>query len=328
LDLDELIAVVGMHRSGTSMAAHLAHELGVTALGARTSLVRADRFNSRGYWESADLVMANTYLCNFLGCDWRHPVVPPEGWHLSRRLDPLRERLRRLLAETPAGRRSIKDPRMAMTLPFWQTLAPNNATLLCLRSPASVAHSLDRREHMAKRWALGLWTMHTALAVHYARAARCLFLVYEDLLADPGPQAERVAAFVGVDTARARTAAAAVVSPDLSHSEAVLDDGARLEEAGAEGQAAARLWRAALVARAAAWDDEAVAALVRVAEDELASPALAPPAPAYRRRHRLRFLVKTMRLAVTATGRPGQPVVLPSGRTLGPLRRIERPQEY
>ena len=139
LGLDELIAVVGMHRSGTSLAAHVVHELGVTALGAHTSMVPSDAFNPRGYWESADLVMVNTYLCNFLGCDWRHPALAREGWHRSRRLGPLRRRLERLLAQTPPGRRSLKDPRLTMTLPFWQSLVAQSATVLCLRSPASVA---------------------------------------------------------------------------------------------------------------------------------------------------------------------------------------------
>lgn len=325
--MDELIAVVGMHRSGTSLTAHLVHELGVSALGSRASLVVADEFNSRGYWESADMVMVNTYLCNFLGCDWRHPVVPPEGWHLSHRLDRLRSRLRRLFAATPSGARSIKDPRMTLTLPFWQTLVPKTAVLVCLRSPPSVAHSLNRRERMAADWALGLWAVNTALAVHNARALRHLFVVYEDLLADPAGEATRLADFVGADVSRAEEAARRVVSPDLSHSKAVLDDGTACREAGPEGEAAARLWQAALAARAAAWNVDAVTALQQAAEAELRRPALAPPPIAYQRRHRMRFLVKSLRLAASIGGE-AHPVVLPSGRTLGPLRRIDRPEDY
>jgi hypothetical protein len=326
--MDELMAVVGMHRSGTSLAAHLVHELGVTALGARSSLIVADEFNSRGYWESADLIMVNTYLCNFLGCDWRHPVVPPDGWHRSPRLGPLRRRLGRLVAKTPPGRRSLKDPRMTVTLPFWQTLVPLTATLLCLRSPASVAYSLDRRERMDKRWALGLWTVHTALAIHNSRERRRLFVVYEDLLADPVPEAQRIAVFVGVGTRHAAAAAAAVVSPDLSHSEVVLDDSSSLAGYGREGAGAARLWQAALAARAGGWRQGPVADLEAAADAALAAPALRPPAAAYQRRHRARFLIKTLRMVAADPTLAGPVVVLPSGRTMGPIQRIERPEDY
>lgn len=328
LRLDELIAIVGMHRSGTSLTAHLVHELGVSALGVRTGLVRADAFNSRGYWESADLISVNTYLCNYLGCDWRHPLVPPDGWERSPQLAPLRHRLERLIATQPAPRRSLKDPRMTVTLPFWQSLVEHTATLVCLRSPLAVARSLERREGMQPHWAVGLWTLHTALAVHHAKAGRRLFVVYEDLLADGSSEAERVARFVGVAARRAGAAVGAVVAPQLSHSGAVLDRQDALGDLGPAGERAAHLWRAALDARAAEWRSGAVAALDAAADDVLASPPVPAPSGAFRRRHRARFLIKSLRMLAASVKAPANSLVLPGNRAFGHTRRIVRPDEF
>lgn len=328
LRLDELIAIVGMHRSGTSLTAHLVHELGVTALGVRTGLVRADAFNSRGYWESADLISVNTYLCNYLGCDWRHPLVPPNGWERSPQLVPLRRRLERLIATQPAARRSLKDPRMTVTLPFWQSLVPHTATVVCLRSPLAVARSLERREGMQPHWAVGLWALHTALAVRHAKAGRRLFVAYEDLLADGGGEAERIARFVGVAARRAEAAAGAVVAPQLSHSGAALDREDALGNLGRAGERAARLWRAALDARAADWRPAAVAALDAAADGVLAAPPVPTPSGAFRRRHRARFLVKSLRMLAASVNAPPDSLILPGNRAFGHTRRVVRPEEF
>ncbi len=325
--MDELVAIVGMHRSGTSLTAQLVHRLGVTALGAR-SMVRADEFNARGYWESADLISVNTYLCNFLGCDWRHPLVPPLGWHVSPQLLPVRRRLSRLIEGQPARRRSLKDPRMTVTLPFWQSLARRSATILCLRSPVAVAHSLERREGMDLRWAVGLWALHTALAIRHAQAGRRLYVVYEDLLAAPQAQAERVARFVGAGARRAAHAAD-VVAPQLSHSDGALGrDCAALAVLGRDGEAATALWRAVLDGRAAGWRPAAAAMLEDAADAVLARPPLKPPSAAYRRRHHTRFLIKSLRMVTAGAAAPPQSVVLPGNRAFGRTRRIDRPAEY
>ena len=61
----------------------------------------------------------------------------------------------RLLIEgfDSAGVWGWKDPRNSLTLPFWQDLLPGLKTLIMVRNPLEVAHSMKR----AKRNFLFVW---------------------------------------------------------------------------------------------------------------------------------------------------------------------------
>src|ERR1043166_4943047 len=61
------ILILGMHRSGTSAGAGVAHALG--AAGPR-SLMAPDEFNPRGYFESSVLSVAFDEMLASLGSSW------------------------------------------------------------------------------------------------------------------------------------------------------------------------------------------------------------------------------------------------------------------
>jgi hypothetical protein len=63
------VAVLGMHRSGTSAAARVVNLLGVPLL-ASDDLLPADGVNPRGYWESERLLRANDELLEAAGGSW------------------------------------------------------------------------------------------------------------------------------------------------------------------------------------------------------------------------------------------------------------------
>ena len=53
----EIIIVLGMHRSGTSLIAGVLHEMGVN-MG--SNLMKADEYNPKGYFEDIEIYKFNS----------------------------------------------------------------------------------------------------------------------------------------------------------------------------------------------------------------------------------------------------------------------------
>ena len=198
----ELVAVVGMHRSGTSMVAQLVHELGIPVVGDEKFLARGNVHNEEGYWETPELVTMNDRILAFLGGDWRHVPPMPAGWEKSPWLGPYRTHARRLVSAIPGERRTWKDPRLTLTLPFWQQVIPAARYAVCVRNPLDVQQSLERRDKMGVEEAVQLWALYTALAVSYTAGAPRLLLSYGDFFTEGRHPVWDLAAFLGVEPPR------------------------------------------------------------------------------------------------------------------------------
>ncbi len=75
----ELAVVVGMHRSGTSLCAHMLSLMGIEMSDA----IAADGSNARGHWEQPALVALHDEILRLFGRDWydeRHGFALPAGW--------------------------------------------------------------------------------------------------------------------------------------------------------------------------------------------------------------------------------------------------------
>jgi hypothetical protein len=113
------VAVVGMHRSGTSMVAKLLQQAGLH-LGDETDLMPAADENPEGFYEHLEFVRLNDEVLNAAGAGWDCPPAAGFDWD-DEALDPFRVRAQRLaapLAERPPW--GWKDPRTSLTLPFWR----------------------------------------------------------------------------------------------------------------------------------------------------------------------------------------------------------------
>lgn len=144
----ELLAVLGMHRSGTSLVAGVLHELG-WHVGPAEDLMPPKPDNPRGFYEHLPAVRINDRLLHRAGGSWRAPPALPPGWERSRSLDDLRDEARDVVANLFAGghtRVLMKDPRLSLTLPFWQTVVPIPRVVMVLREPGPVVRSLISRE--------------------------------------------------------------------------------------------------------------------------------------------------------------------------------------
>jgi hypothetical protein len=97
--------------------------------------------NSDGYWENLMFVRLNERLLHASGGTWFAPPV------ILRPTPEITSDAKALLA-TFDGREpwGWKDPRNAVTLPFWTSLLPTLKVVVCVRHPAETVSSLAASE--------------------------------------------------------------------------------------------------------------------------------------------------------------------------------------
>jgi hypothetical protein len=128
-----LVAVLGMHRSGTSAMAGTIQQYGFE-LG---PVSEANRFNPRGNRELRGLVKLHDRILDRSGGSWWWPpevCSPTEGDRRQRD---------EVLASIPGQRIAVKDPRMLLVLDLWRDLEP--LWIGVIRNPVAVRLSLERR---------------------------------------------------------------------------------------------------------------------------------------------------------------------------------------
>ncbi len=179
--------------------------LGVAVGPEQDLLPPADADNPRGYWEPRWMIELNDEILRRLGTVWQQPFPLGPGWERRPELDDLRERARSLLEEKfgSAGLWGCKDPRLMLTLPFWRELIPNMRYVMCLRNPADVISSFQRRPEpnlTIEQWG-DLWLEFNARALQETRGEPRLLLFYEDLFSCGREQLARIASFLEIEPA-------------------------------------------------------------------------------------------------------------------------------
>jgi hypothetical protein len=131
-----VICVAGMPRSGTSLVTQLLHRCGFD-LGPPEQLMPASINNTDGFWENMRFVDVNERLLAANGGTWFAPPV-------TLRATPETTNDAKSIVAQFEGREpwAWKDPRNAVTLPFWKPLLPSMKVLVCVRHPAETASSL------------------------------------------------------------------------------------------------------------------------------------------------------------------------------------------
>ncbi len=182
------VAIVGMHRSGTSATAGLLVGLGLAGPKVE-DLVPANEGNERGHWESETVHMCNVKVLAALGGDTYAPPPPPpaSGWENDTSFDPMRLEAARWFESTSDGRPLVlKDPRLCITLPLWKTALPDPLpTLFVLRDPLEVARSLQARDKLPMVLGLALWDRYIRCAALSLEGSPTLVVDYAAMLEDP-----------------------------------------------------------------------------------------------------------------------------------------------
>ena len=198
----ELVLVVGVGRSGTSLMAGLLGQLG---LHIPQPEVKADETNPRGFGEPSWVVDFHTELLERRSVSVND--ARPYALELTGREAPAaEERLRRWLEEQfdIADALVVKDPRTIWFLPLWlraaEELGASTSFLTMLRHPAEIVTSA-RKYYSAGLSASARACAWVNLVLHTEDAtrgsSRC-FVRYEDALADWETEVRRVGTQLGL----------------------------------------------------------------------------------------------------------------------------------
>jgi hypothetical protein len=222
------MCLIGMHRSGTSLAARMLSLLGVS-LGSPEGLLPPGPDNPAGYWENKSIQEFDDELFAALGGAWDQPPVLAPGWQDDPALAPHRDRARQILdtdftldGTTAADARWIgfKDPRVSLLLPFWRTVLDIETTIVVVRDPREVAGSLATRNDIGPAQAATLW-MRYLFAATSADPGH-LLLTHRQLFDDLDATVTQMTAHLGLPEPDpdVRAAIAAHVDPELRHHQA------------------------------------------------------------------------------------------------------------
>jgi GT2 family glycosyltransferase/glycosyltransferase involved in cell wall biosynthesis len=166
--------------------------------------------NPDGFWEHLGFVAVNDELLNALGGAWDLPPKINEDFS-DPRLDPVRMKARLLIERfNSAGLWGWKDPRNSLTLPFWQTLLPGMKTLIMVRNPLEVAHSMKERNGTSYSFGLRLWEIYNRRVIETTSERNRLITNYDLFFEDPETELQRITNFIGLSDTETRKAAALV----------------------------------------------------------------------------------------------------------------------
>ncbi|NOX38923.1 MAG: tetratricopeptide repeat protein [Calditrichaeota bacterium] len=188
-----------MHRSGTSVLAHMLNVMGLF-LGEEDELLPPAKDNPEGFWENINFIAINDAILNLLNGSWDNPpefAIRPEQDKEQWVLISLQAK------EVIAKYQNLflwgwKDPRNCITFPFWKALIPNLKTIIIFRNPIDVAASLQKRDGFSLEKSLDLWFRYnSALVKNVSNSA--IWIPYEALLLRPEVVLERLLGWLNWD---------------------------------------------------------------------------------------------------------------------------------
>ncbi len=150
---NQMIAVTGMHRSGTSCIAGLLLRCGFS-LGTKHPVINTPcPENSKGHAENAYAVKLNEMVLTDAGGSW---MQPPDHGRIKDAAHRYADQFR-VFSDTFDGD-IFKDPRTSLTISSWTEQCPElRAIVYIFRNPLAVARSLNRRNGLPLAHGLALW---------------------------------------------------------------------------------------------------------------------------------------------------------------------------
>ncbi len=191
------------------MLTRLLHACGLY-LGPKSALMPPQADNPEGFWEHLGFVAVNDELLNQLGGAWDLPPNAQENFS-DPRLDPLRMKARLLIEGfDSASAWGWKDPRNSLTLPFWQDVLPGLKTIVMVRNPLEVAHSMRERNGTSYSLGLRLWEIYNRRLIETANEKQRVVTHYDLFLNDAETELRRIVEFIGLPDAKMQKAAVLV----------------------------------------------------------------------------------------------------------------------
>jgi hypothetical protein len=196
-----LIVVLGMHRGGTSAITRAMETMGAEFGGNLGPPVAG--VNDKGFFEDLDVHRINVEILRAVGAKWDTLSPIDLGKIAPAALDAFRARAAPILREKCDGKIfALKDPRISRLLPFWiplfDELGIRVAYVIAVRSPTSVARSLQRRDGFRLEKSYLLWLAHMVPALRATSKRLRVLIDYDMLLDAPSAELARVSQYLGL----------------------------------------------------------------------------------------------------------------------------------
>lgn len=212
-----------MHRSGTSALGGALSALGVH-FGGDGALYQGDKWNELGYYEYKKIVQLNDELLRSVGSAWDAPP-DADGYRAFAQANHfLAPRARQILQDlqqpcgNPSSAWGFKDPRTALTWNFWQPLLEEPRILLCLRSPAEVAASLNKRNSVSTQFAMRLCSQYFDVLLYCIQGRQVKAVHYVNLVENSRETLRSIAEWLSLPCSEAQYAGACSrIKAELAH---------------------------------------------------------------------------------------------------------------
>lgn len=172
--------ILGMHRSGTSLAASIFHAIGIS-MGSR--LLKADELNPYGYFEDLDFLELNKSILLDAKGTWFNP---PNAIDLQTSGKKFRGEIQTILTDKrrKAGRNhwGWKDPRTCLTIRSYIPEIQQTKLVVVVRNPSDIKKSLEKAHGDIADWdrLIDRYYREIESFVQSSRS-QCLVLSFEEL---------------------------------------------------------------------------------------------------------------------------------------------------
>ncbi|WP_241833905.1 glycosyltransferase [Salinivibrio sp. MA440] len=232
---EQVVVVLGMHRSGTSALAKALQTLGVSL---SENLMGAGPHNPKGHWEDLDIVDINDRLLRYYQSAWFTPEpvhIDLDDAYVARLVEEAAQILKaRIRVHGTVG---FKDPRTSRLLPFWLRVfeqANINARFVyALRNPLDIARSVKARDEFSFSHSYILWLHHMLPNLQLLEDQDVYWVPFNKMLTEPATVCAGLQTFLAledVNLADVSAFCAEFIDTSLCHSQST-----QVELANSEG---------------------------------------------------------------------------------------------
>jgi hypothetical protein len=202
---NQVLCIVGLPRSGTSLIANAVRMSGVYWGEDKDFLPAREDMNREGFYEHLEIAdfhyKLTTEGLNRYGWFYTKPL--PENWWQDETVASYKQNLRKIIeknfAESPAW--GWKDPCGSPLLPLWldvlQEMGMATRVIIPFRNPLDVANSMARLWRIPPDQSLRLWLYYMLSIKDSVRGIPHLFVHYDSFLEDPQAGAKALFDFIG-----------------------------------------------------------------------------------------------------------------------------------
>jgi hypothetical protein len=203
-NVKEIILVLGMHRSATSLTSMLLSEMGLY-LGKKEDMLDAADCNERGFFELQNVVDLDDQILLDNHLIWSS-ILPEKMDFTTSHVDDMYEILMKLIQESGDKSVAMKDPRCCVLEPIWKSAIQKadlkERCIVVFRHPYEVASSIEKRDKINFCYSLKLWFYYNYSILENIAAldaADVLVVEHNEYFITPEKQLKKILEFLRIN---------------------------------------------------------------------------------------------------------------------------------